>query len=122
MIDKSDELPVSETNFAKYNAHKDFPALEAWKKCREVKLFFYRIILPVLPMEEKYLLGNQVRKAAISITSNIAEGYGRYHFREGMQFYRISRASLYELKDHLISCYDLGFITIEIYNKGIIKT
>jgi four helix bundle protein len=61
-----------------------------------------------------------MRRAAISITANIAEGYGRYHYREGIQFYRISRASLYELKDHLISCYDLRFISKELYDEGIV--
>jgi four helix bundle protein len=78
----------------------------------------YLLILPKLPHEEKHNLGYQIRRAAISITANIAEGYGRYHYQEGVQFYRISRASLYELKDHLISCYDLAFITEELFAEG----
>ena len=63
--------------------------------------------------EERFGLSSQLRRAGVSVPSNIAEGYGRYHFKEGIQFYRISRASLYELKDHLISCVDLNYINDE---------
>ncbi len=101
-----------------YNENKDFTTLMAWLKCREVKLFFYKKVLPLLPKEEKFNLDIQIRKASISITSNIAEGYGRYHYQEGIQFYRISRASLFELKDHLLSCYDIGYINFNLKEEG----
>jgi len=61
----------------------------------------YEMIIPKLPVEEKYCLSNQIRKTSISITANIAGGYGPYYYHEGIQFYRIARGSLYELKDHL---------------------
>ncbi len=102
-----------------YSETKDFTSLEAWQRCRVVKLFFYQKIIPVLPKDENYNLGLQIRKAAISVTANIAEGYGRYHYQEGVQFYRIARSSLYELKDHLISCYDLNIITEQVHQEGI---
>jgi len=89
---------------------RDFTSLDVWKKCREIKRLFYAEILPNLPHNEKYNLGDQIQRASISITSNIAEGYGRYHYQESVQFYRISRGSLYELKDHLISSLDLGYM------------
>jgi four helix bundle protein len=73
--------------------------------------------LPCLPKEEKFNLDIQIRKASVSSTSNTAEGYGRYHYQEGIQFYRISRGSLFELKDHLISCYDIGYIADELKKK-----
>ena len=98
---------------------RDFTSLEAWKKTREVKLFFYKKILPKLPPEEKFNLNTQIRKAAVSGTANIAEGYGRYHYKEGVQFYRISRGSLFELKDHLLSCFDLSYITKNLFDEGI---
>ena len=101
-----------------YDTNRDFISLEAWKKCREVKLFFYNKILPCLPKEEKFNLDIQIRKASVSTTSNISEEYGRYHYQEGIQFYRIARASLYELKDHLISCFDLKFINGELKIEG----
>ena len=109
----------AEDVFEKYNAQKDFTTLEAWKKARLVKLFFYKEVIPFLPTEEKFNLNLQIRKAAVSATANISEGYGRFHYQEGIQFYRISRGSIYELKDHLISCYDLDFINRETFEKGI---
>ncbi len=60
-----------------------------------------------------------MRKASVSITANIALGYGRFHFRDSMQFYLIARGSLYELKDDLITCYDLDYTSQETYEKGI---
>jgi len=75
-------------------------------KAREVKPFMSKVIIPALPQSEKVNLGLHIRKASISTTANIAEGYSRLHYREGVQFYRIARGSLYELKDHTISCID----------------
>ena len=101
-----------------YDEKRDFISLDAWIKCKEVKLFFYNKVIIHLPEEEKYNLVFQIRKASVSTTSNIAEGYRRYHYQEGIQFYRISRGSLYELKDHLISCFDFGFIKPELKDDG----
>jgi len=101
-----------------YNPNKDFTTLKAWEDSKTVKMFFYNKIIPNLPNTEKYNLDNQIRRAAVSITANIAEGYGRYYYQEGIQFYRISRGSLYELKDHLISCLDLNYINKSLFNEG----
>jgi len=101
-----------------YDDKRDFVTLEAWSKCRDVKLFFYQKVVPLLPKDEKHNLEIQIKRAAISTTANIAEGYGRFHYQEGIQFYRIARASLYELKDHLFSCYDLGFINKDLKIEG----
>jgi four helix bundle protein len=48
--------------------------------------------------------------SAISLTSNLAEGYGRFHFKENIQFCRVSRGSACELLDHLITCGDEGYL------------
>jgi len=109
----------AEEVLVKYNSQKDFTTLEAWKKARLVKLFSYKEVIPNLPAEEKFNLNIQIRKAGLSGTANISEGYGSYHYQEGIQFYRISRGSIYELKDHLISCYDFDFISKEVFEKGI---
>jgi len=101
-----------------YKTYKEFTSLEYWKLARDVKLFFYKEIITQLPKEEVFNLGSQIRNAAVSITANIAEGYGRFHYKESIQFYRISRGSLFELKDHLITCHDLEFITISTYKNG----
>ncbi len=65
------------------------------------------------PKEEKYTLTNQLVRASRSITANIAEGYGRYHYQENIQYCRISRGSLSECYDHLICAYDCKYIDEE---------
>ncbi len=112
-------LKVEEPSCEIYDVNRDFITLEAWQKARDVKLFFYKKILPKLPKEEKFNLDNQIRKAAVSVTANISEGYGRFHYQEGIQFYRMARGSLYELKDHLISCHDFGCVPKELFEEGI---
>jgi len=118
-IYENSDASIVEDIFMKYNSQKDFTTHEAWKKARLVKLFFYKEVIPFLPADEKFNLNIQIRKACVSGTANISERYGRYHYQEGIQFYRISRGSIYELKDHLISCYDLGFVRKNIFEKGI---
>jgi four helix bundle protein len=100
-----------------YKTYKDFTTLECWKLAREVKLFFYKEIITQLPKEEVFNLSSQIRNASVSITANIAEGYGRFHFKESIQFYRISRGSLFELKDHLITSYDIKLIDRSMFEK-----
>jgi len=104
--------------FSNYNSSKDFVTLSAWKKARLTRIFFYTEIVPVLPADEKYNLGLQIRRASVSTTANISEGYGRFHFKEGIRHYRIARGSLYELKDHLIACFDLKYIDRSLLEKG----
>jgi len=118
IVEQKDDSNVEDV-VSKYNSFKDFTTLDAWKKARLVKLFFYKEVIPHLPVEEKFNLNIQIRKAGVSGTANISEGYGRYHYQEGIQFYRISRGSIYELKDHLISCYDFNYISKEVFEKGI---
>ena len=63
-----------------------------------------------LPESERYNLSAQIRRAAVSLTANIAEGYGRFHFKENIQYCRIARGSAYELIDHLITCQDERYL------------
>jgi four helix bundle protein len=62
-----------------------------------------------LPPEEKYALANQMRRAAISVTNNIAEGHGRWHFRENIQYCRTARGSTDELIDGFNICEDESY-------------
>ncbi len=102
-----------------YNEAKDFTSLVCWQKARAVKLFFRTKVMPVLPKEEKFALVFQIRKSSVSITENIAEGYGRFHYQELIQFCRMSRGSLFELKDDLITCIDLKYISQEMHDEGM---
>jgi len=99
-----------------------FTDIQAWQLGRELKKKIYAVCKN-LPQQERYDLGSQMRKAAVSVTSNIAEGFGRFHFQENIQFCRHSRGSLFELQDHIITCYDLAYISRdesrEIYAKTV---
>jgi four helix bundle protein len=102
-----------------YNSHKDFTTLEAWKKARLLRIFFYKEVIPILPSDERYNLGAQVRRASVSVTANISEGYGRYNHQECIHFYRIARGSIYELKDHITTCLDLNIVNQELFDRGV---
>ena len=91
-----------------------FMDIEAWKLARNLRIAVYSVIKK-LPTEERYDLASQLRRAAISSTANIAEGYGRFHFQENIQFCRISRGSMYEIQDHLITCLDNEYIAKKEY-------
>ncbi len=76
-----------------------------------------------LPADEKYDLAPQIRRAAKSITANIAEGYGRYHYLESLKFYSIARGSLNETLGHLINALVIGCCNQEYFGEfyGLIR-
>jgi len=88
---------------------RDFTDLIAWKLGRELRLRVYQLTRR-FPAEEKHVLIPQIRRAAISVTANLAEGYGRFSYQENMQFCRHARASAYELRDHLTTALDAGHL------------
>lgn len=88
----------------KYNLD-DF---ELYKLLREYRKKIYGVIKK-LPKEERFCLDPQMRKAAISMTNNVSEGHGRWHYKENIQFCRISRGSVEEILDDLNICIDEGY-------------
>ena len=66
------------------------------------------------PKSEEYLLKAQTLDSSRSITANIAEGFGRFHHQENIQFSRQSRGSLDETSEHMITAYDEKYITKNI--------
>ena len=96
---------------------KTFEELDCWKACTEVRRFISKLVNKY-PKEETYSLVDDMKRAARSTTHNIAEGYGRFHYQENMQFCRISRGSLYELIDQLITSLDDEYISQEEYEEG----
>ena len=96
---------------------RSFEDLECWKACTEVRRFVTELIKE-FPKDERFALVDDMKRAARSTTHNLAEGFGRFHFQENIQFCRISRGSLYELIDQLITSKDDCFITKEDYEKG----
>lgn len=95
---------------------RDFTDLQAWKLARELRNHVYQISRR-FPPEEKHVLTAQLRRAAISITANLAEGYGRYSYQENSQFCRQSRASAYEVRDHLSTALDQGYVAQEAWHE-----
>lgn len=82
-----------------------FEDLEVYKAAREYRRKIYQLARRI-PGEERYGLQSQMRRAALSLTNNIAEGHGRFHYQENIQFLRQSRGSLEELIDDLNACLD----------------
>lgn len=99
------------------NSIRSFEDLECWKACRELRMYVMELIKK-FPPEEKYALTDGMRRSSRSTTDNIAEGYGRYHYGENIQFCRISRGSLYELIDQFISALDDDYISKVEYEDG----
>jgi four helix bundle protein len=99
---------------------KSFEDLKCWQACREVRIFVSELVKSY-PKEERFSIVDNMKRAARSTTQNIAEGFGRFHYKENMQFCRVSRGSLYELIDDLITSIDEGFINKEDYELGRTK-
>ena len=90
----------------------NFTDLEVWKKARVFRNKIFNLTTN-FPKEERYSLTDQLLRASRSVTANIAEGHGRYHFQENIRFCRIARGSLFEVLDHLICAADCQLITQE---------
>jgi four helix bundle protein len=88
----------------------DFRDLDVWKKGVELRRIIFHLVKR-FPDEEKFRLSDQLVRAARSITANLAEGYGRFHYQDNIRFCRQSRGSLFELFDHLEVAFECGYIT-----------
>lgn len=88
---------------------KNFTDLNAWKEAHKLVLMVYEIVKS-FPREEKYGLNDQIRRAAVSISSNMAEGFSRHSSKEKIQFYSISKGSSAELQNQLFIAKDVGYI------------
>ena len=89
---------------------RTFEGLEVYKKAREFRKQMYSVARK-LPDFEKYELGRHIRRAAVSLTNNIAEGHGRYHYLDEVKFQLQSRGSLAELLDDLNVCQDENYLS-----------
>ena len=93
---------------------KDFRNLIVWQKSLGLVVFVYEITKN-FPQEERYGLANQMRRAAVSIPSNIAEGHMRTTNKDFRQFLSVARGSCAELETQCVIAYKLGYINDEIY-------
>lgn len=87
-----------------------FTDLEVWKESHKLTLLVYRATKK-FPKDETFGLTSQIRRAVVSIESNIAEGFSRYHFKDRLNFYYQSRGSASEVQTQLIIAKDLKYIS-----------
>lgn len=96
---------------------KEFTDLRVWQEAHALVLFIYTSTKK-FPREELFALTNQMRRAAVSITSNIAEGFGRQGYREKIQFYYMAQGSLIELKNQLFVSRDVSYLPESDFRKA----
>ena len=100
---------------------QSFTDLEVWRKTHSLVLMIYKITKN-FPKQEIFSLTNQMCRAAVSITSNIAEGFARQSFKEKLQFYYIALGSLTELQNQVLIAKDLGYLNQADFNKIVKQT
>lgn len=94
---------------------KSFTDLITWKKAHELVIMVYNVS-SAFPKEEMFGLTSQIRRSAVSISSNIAEGFSRNSPKDKLQFYCIAQGSLTELQDQLLIARDVKYINPKIFN------
>lgn len=93
-------------------AYNDFTEMPVWQLAMDIVGDIY-LLTEKLPKKEDYALCGQMRDAAISIAGNIAEGFGRWHKRDKINFYFYSRGSACEERSHLLCGNKAGYFTSE---------
>jgi four helix bundle protein len=92
-----------------------------WQKARQYRVELFQVSTKFPPSGQS--LQNQIIRAAGSIGHNIAEGFGRASFKENIQFCRVARGSLCEVKDQLYAAFDFGFLSKDhfddLYQKNL---
>jgi four helix bundle protein len=99
---------------------KDYKDLDVWKKSIDLVKQVY-LVTKDFPKEEIYGLTNQIRRAAVSVASNIAEGKGRYSKKEYTQFLHIALGSVAELETQIIIAKELSYIKNETIEKDLFE-
>lgn len=92
--------------------YKDFTEMQVWQRADEIIREVYKLTEALLKKED-YALCSQIRDAAISIAGNIAEGFGRGHKKDKINFYFYSRGSCFEVRSHLLSGKTAGYFSDE---------
>lgn len=98
-----------------------FTDLETWKQAHQLALIVYKVTKK-FPAEERFCLIDQMRRCAISIGSNIAEGFARQTGKEKKQFYFIAKGSVTELQNQLLVARDVGYLSSDDFNSVSVLT
>lgn len=97
-----------------------YTELEVWKEARILVKLMYRYVSK-FPKDEVFGLQSQMKRAVVSIPSNIAEGCGRNHQKDSLQFFFVARGSIYELETQLYLALDLSYINDDIFNEVLLQ-
>ena len=97
---------------------ENFKELKVWQEGKEFAKEVYALVKH-FPKEEMYALGDQLRRAAVSVPSNIAEGYGRQSDKDYVHFLKFARGSLNEVETQLLLAVDFGYLTEEQISKAL---
>ncbi|MCQ3938298.1 MAG: four helix bundle protein [Chloroflexi bacterium] len=89
--------------------------LDVWCRARDFAVRVHKELLPLLPLDEKWALSQQIRRSSQSIPANIAEGHGRFYFQDNVRFCYIARGSLEETLSHIVHAYKVGYIPEVLY-------
>lgn len=103
------------------NKIKSFTDLDAWKEAHDLVLTVYTLTKR-FPHEGQFGLVNQLRRAVVSVTSNIAEGFSRYSYKEKSQFYSMALGSLTEIQNQLLISRDIGYLSQQVFTETAEKT
>lgn len=95
---------------------KSIEDLHVWQEARLLNKKIYQLT-DNFPITEKTNLVSQLRRASLSICANIAEGFGRFNLQESIQFYRIARGSLFEIKSHLYLASDQSYLKEDLFQE-----
>ncbi|HPS28326.1 MAG TPA: four helix bundle protein [Candidatus Paceibacterota bacterium] len=96
---------------------QSFTDLEVWREAHKFVLLIYKMT-KTFPKEEIFGLVSQMRRAAVSITSNISEGFSRFSYKEKIQFYSISHGSLTEVQNQMLIAQDVGYVSKESFQQA----
>lgn len=99
-------------------SYETFEELDCYKKCRLVRQWVEQFIISHISKSDYDMIQN-IRRAGRSTTRNLAEGFGRFHFKENIQYCRISRGSLFEIKEDLNISFDEGKANKEDIQEGL---
>jgi four helix bundle protein len=91
--------------------------LKVWVRAKDFALTIYQQVLPLLPPEEKWNLASQLRRSSLSISANVAEGYGRFYYQDNVRFCYVARGSLEETLSHLVFAFEAKFIPETLYKQ-----
>lgn len=91
--------------------------LKVWVKAQDFALKIYNQVLILLPAEEKWNLNQQLRRSSLSISANIAEGYGRFYYQDNVRFCYIARGSLEETLSHLSFAFEVKYIDENLFKQ-----